>query len=62
MAKPQVNPPVKEFSYPETPRQCVADCITELKMCMEEVSVDSTAYLILRRVIKDIEHTGGKIC
>lgn len=64
MANQIVNkiPPVKSFSYPETPKQCVIDCVTELKKCLEEVPIDSVQYLILRRVIKDIDFTAAKIC
>lgn len=50
------------FSYPGTPKQYVEDCISGLRSCMDQLPTDSIQCMILRRVIKDIEFTSGKIC
>jgi hypothetical protein len=50
------------FSYPETPRKHLDSCVANLKKCLDKVPVNETSYMIIRRVIKDIEFTAGKIC
>lgn len=50
------------ISYPNTPKKAVENCVLELKMFQETLPIDHVNYIILRRVIRDIEYTATKIC
>lgn len=49
-------------SYPETPKQYIEDAVINLKEFQSTLPVDSINYLVMRRVITDIEHTAKKLC
>lgn len=59
---PNQATPKEIIKYPDTPKKHIEECVSKLKSFQETLSIDDINYLILRRVIKDIQYTSTKIC